>query len=122
MLNRDTGNIAILYKGLGLSDSISLVVSGAYITWACVCNFTNATFLDRLGRINSMRMLLSSAFTAHLRLGLPSSNAHSYIVIGFSGGAIVIAIEAALIATYAGTGNHAGLSAAVAMLFAYIST
>jgi hypothetical protein len=51
-----TGNIAILYKGLGLSDTLSLVVSGIYITWACVCNFINASFLDRFGRVRSMRM------------------------------------------------------------------
>ncbi|PVH71473.1 general substrate transporter [Cadophora sp. DSE1049] len=90
-------NIAILYKGLGLSSSISLIVSAAYITWACVCNFANASFLDRLGRVRSM-------------------------LIGYTSGAIFIAIEAALIATYAGTDNKAGLAAAVAMLFAYITT
>ncbi|RDW68215.1 hypothetical protein BP5796_08872 [Coleophoma crateriformis] len=90
-------NIAILYKGLGLSSSVSLIVSAAYITWAFVCNFINATFLDRLGRVRSM-------------------------IIGFSGGAAVIAIETALVATYAGTDNKPGLSATVAMLFAYITT
>ncbi|KAF4631073.1 hypothetical protein G7Y89_g7062 [Cudoniella acicularis] len=90
-------NIAILYQGLGLSNTVSLVVSGAYITWACVMNFVNSTFLDRMGRVTSL-------------------------IIGFASGACIIAIETALVATYSGTTNHAGLSAAVAMLFAYITT
>jgi hypothetical protein len=43
-------------------------------------------------------------------------------VIGYSSGACIIAIEAALLATYSGTNNKAGLAATVAMLFAYITT
>jgi hypothetical protein len=43
-------------------------------------------------------------------------------VIGYSSGAFIIAIEAALVATYAGTNHQAGLAATVAMLFAYITT
>ncbi|RSL83351.1 hypothetical protein BHE90_002253 [Fusarium euwallaceae] len=47
-------NAAILFRGLGFNDSLSLVLSAVYITWACVCNFANATFLDKLGRVRSM--------------------------------------------------------------------
>jgi hypothetical protein len=43
-------------------------------------------------------------------------------VIGYSSGACIIAIEAALLATYSGTNHKAGLAATVAMLFAYITT
>ncbi|KAH6684232.1 hypothetical protein B0J14DRAFT_555215 [Halenospora varia] len=90
-------NISILTKGLGFDSGASLFMSAAYITWACVCNFANATFLDRLSRIKLM-------------------------LIGFSAGGIFVAIEAALVAEYGSTTNHASLATGVATLFCYITT
>lgn len=55
-------NITILYRGLGLDTSLSLIISAVYITWACICNFANASFLDRLGRVRSLRKNTSTRF------------------------------------------------------------
>jgi len=52
----------------------------------------------------------------------PTTGIVKSTVIGYSSGACIIAIEAALLATYSGTNNKAGLAATVAMLFAYITT
>ncbi|KAJ3541040.1 hypothetical protein NM208_g4787 [Fusarium decemcellulare] len=90
-------NATILFSGLGFDTGLSLVMSAAYITWACVMNFVNASFLDRLGRVRSM-------------------------VIGYVGGGVCIAIEAAIIAVYGGTTNRAALSGGVFILFCYITT
>jgi hypothetical protein len=52
----------------------------------------------------------------------PTTDTVISTVIGYSSGACIIAIEAALLATYSGTNKKAGLAATVAMLFAYITT
>lgn len=49
-----TGNIVVLVSRLGFSATDSLLLSTGWITLACVGNFTNAMFLDRLGRVRSL--------------------------------------------------------------------
>jgi hypothetical protein len=61
---------------------------------------------------------LAQSFLSRL---IPNSN-NTLIVIGDTGGAIFIAIEAALIAIYGGTDNKAGNAAVVGMLFGFITT
>ncbi|CAK7213055.1 hypothetical protein SEUCBS140593_001718 [Sporothrix eucalyptigena] len=50
-------NIVSLVAGLGFSSTDSLLLSAGWITLACVGNFTNAYFLDKLGRVRSMTAL-----------------------------------------------------------------
>ncbi|KAL1887964.1 hypothetical protein Sste5346_009846 [Sporothrix stenoceras] len=88
-------NIVSLVAGLGFNSTQSLLLSAGWITLACVGNFTNAFFLDKLGRVKSM-------------------------MIGMSGCVVFTIIEAAIVANYGGTQNKAALAAGVAMLFGFI--
>ncbi|TPX13575.1 uncharacterized protein E0L32_006046 [Thyridium curvatum] len=90
------GNIVGLVAGLGFSNSDSLLLSAGWITWACVGNFANALFLDRLGRIRSL-------------------------LIGISGCVVFVIIEAAIVKNYGSSTNKAALAAGVAMLFGFIT-
>lgn len=49
-----TGNIVVLVAGLGFSASASLFLTGGWITLACVGNFVNTLYIDKLGRIRSL--------------------------------------------------------------------
>ncbi|BCS26797.1 uncharacterized protein APUU_51508S [Aspergillus puulaauensis] len=89
-------NIVGLVTGLGFSASESLLLSAGWITWACVGNFANAWFLDRLGRIRSL-------------------------LIGISGCVVFVIIEAAIVKNYGASSNKAALAAGVAMLFGFIT-
>ncbi|EXJ93636.1 hypothetical protein A1O1_02028 [Capronia coronata CBS 617.96] len=89
-------NIVVLVAGLGFDSADSLLLSAGWITLACVGNFANAFYLDKLGRVRSM-------------------------VIGYVGCIVFVIIEAAIVAEYGGTTNKAALSAGVAMLFGFIT-
>lgn len=49
-----SGNIVVLVAGLGFSNSDSLFLAAGWVTLACVGNFANAYYLDKLGRIRSL--------------------------------------------------------------------
>lgn len=50
-------NIVSLVVGLGYNNVQSLILSGGFISTGCVMSFVNSTYLDRLGRVRSMRTL-----------------------------------------------------------------
>ncbi|KAK4948022.1 hypothetical protein LTR10_013076 [Elasticomyces elasticus] len=88
-------NIVVLVAGLGFDNAESLFLAAGWITLACVGNFANAYYLDKLGRIRSL-------------------------MIGITGCIVCVIIEAAIVANYGGTDNKSALSAGVAMLFLFI--
>jgi len=86
----------LLYEGLGFKGSLPLILAAAYVTVAMCGNYINSLLIDRVGRVK-------------------------LLLIGFSGCLISLCFEAAMVATYVGTTNHAGLDAGVFFLFLYIT-
>ncbi|KAF2793029.1 general substrate transporter [Melanomma pulvis-pyrius CBS 109.77] len=113
-------NIVGLVTGLGFSNSNSLLLSAGWITWACIGNFTNALFLDRLGRIRSLCKPIPYFLVdfRHIRHVLTSKG---LTVIGITGCVVFVIIEAAIVKNYGSSTNKAALAAGVAMLFGFIT-
>jgi hypothetical protein len=91
-----------------------LFLAAGWITLACVGNFANALYLDKLGRIRSLRMFFYPTFNGQ------ASTDSDTLVIGISGCVICVIVEAAIVANYGASNNKSALAAGVAMLFIYI--
>ena len=104
--------IISLYKNLGLTGGVPLIIGAAYVTVATISNFIGALLLDKVGR----KPLLSPT---------PSLSALSELtqatVTGLTGCMLSVSLETAMIASYAGTNNQPGLSMGVFFSFCFIS-
>lgn len=50
----------ILYEGLGLSNTMSLLLAAVYVTIATCGNYVNSLLIDRVGRVKLLRKLIYS--------------------------------------------------------------
>ncbi|KAL6250231.1 hypothetical protein RBB50_002532 [Rhinocladiella similis] len=85
----------LLYKSLGITGSLPLLLNALYNGLAAVMNFVNSVFLDRLGRIRIM-------------------------LIGLTGCACSLICFTAMVATYGGTTNRVGNGFGVFFLFLFV--
>ncbi|KAH8797951.1 general substrate transporter [Xylogone sp. PMI_703] len=88
--------IVSLYQNLGLSGGMPLILGAAYVTVATISNFVGALLLDRIGR-------------------------KPLLLAGLTGCMLSVCLETAMIASFADTTNHAGLSMGVFFSFCFIS-
>ncbi|ETI26159.1 hypothetical protein G647_02936 [Cladophialophora carrionii CBS 160.54] len=88
--------IVSLYQNLGLTGGVPLILGAAYVTVATISNFVGALLLDRVGR-------------------------KPLLLAGLIGCMLSVCLETAMIAQYAGTTNHAGLSMGVFFSFCFIT-
>ncbi|KAH7928789.1 general substrate transporter [Leucogyrophana mollusca] len=84
-----------MYKTLGLTGGMVLVLGAAYITVAAAANFVASLIMDRVGRV---RLLL----------------------VGLIGCMVTLGLECAMEALYAGTTNRTGNSLGVLFIFTFI--
>lgn len=97
------------------------MLSAGWISVACVGNFINALFLDRLGRIRSLRKWPDDAVPRCSSYGYRIVLIwHCISVIGISGCVVFVIIEAAIVKNFGSSTNQAALAAGVAMLFGFI--
>ncbi|KAK5209652.1 hypothetical protein LTR47_009050 [Exophiala xenobiotica] len=85
----------LLYKSLGITGSLPLLLNALYNGLAAFMNFINSLFLDRLGRIRIM-------------------------LIGLTGAACSLICFTAMVATYGGTDNRIGNGFGVFFLFLFV--
>ena len=85
----------LLYEEVGLSGFMPLLLSGVWVIITFPCNVFTALFVDSIGR----RKLL---------------------LIGLAGCTIANILECAMLATYLGTDNKAGLNAAIFFIFFFV--
>ncbi|OAP64182.1 hypothetical protein AYL99_00154 [Fonsecaea erecta] len=85
----------ILYTALGYVAPTTLAFTAGWVTVGVGGNALSALIVDRVGRVR-------------------------LLIIGFSGCLMALIIEMALLATYKGTTNKAGLAAAVSFLFIHV--
>jgi len=104
-----------LYKNLGETGGIPLILGAAYVTVAAISNFLGAFVMDKAGRVT----LLSRLFMICVKFGvvelIPA------VVIGLSGCMVSLALETAMVARFAGTSDKAGNSLGVFFTFCFIS-
>ena len=86
----------ILYEGLGLSNTMSLLLAAVYVTIATCGNYVSSLLMDRVGRVR-------------------------LLVIGMMGCMICLILLAALSATYGETTNKSGLDAGVFFFFFFVA-
>ena len=86
----------LLYNNLGLYGWLPLLLYSMYTSWAAFMNWVNAMLLDRLGRI-------------------------PIITWGLAGCIICMAVETAMVATFAGTESKAGNAMGVLFLFLFVT-
>lgn len=86
----------LIYKGLGFTDNIPLLLSGIYVTIGALGNYVNSILADRVGR-------------------------KALFIVGLSGCLISLIFETVLDAQYANTTNRAGLRAAIFFLFLHLA-
>jgi MFS family permease len=86
----------LLYKGLGITGWLPLMLYAIYASWAAFLNWAGSMIVDRIGRI---RML----------------------TIGVVGCALMVSCEAAMVATYGGTTNRVGNGFGVFFLFVFVT-
>lgn len=96
LLTTDTDYSVLIYQGLGQTGSMPLLLSGVYVTIGAMGNYVNSLLVDRVGR-------------------------KALFIIGLSGMLLALIFETALVRYYAGTGNHAGLSAALFFIFLHLT-
>ncbi|KAJ6115470.1 hypothetical protein N7486_001248 [Penicillium sp. IBT 16267x] len=87
--------IVSLYQNLGLTGGIPLILGASYVTVATLANFGGALLLDKVGR-------------------------KPLLIIGLAGCMLSVCLETAMIASFAGTTNHAGLAMGVLFSFCFI--
>ncbi|KAH0837179.1 hypothetical protein AYO21_08164 [Fonsecaea monophora] len=85
----------LLYKSLGITGSLPLLLNALYNGVAAFMNFINSLFLDRLGRIRIM-------------------------LIGLTGCACSLICFTAMVATFGGTTNQVGNGFGVFFLFLFV--
>ncbi|EXJ68768.1 uncharacterized protein A1O5_07699 [Cladophialophora psammophila CBS 110553] len=85
----------LLYKSLGITGSLPLLLNALYNGLAALMNFVNSLFLDRLGRIRIM-------------------------LIGLIGCACSLICFTAMVATFGGTSNRVGNGFGVFFLFLFV--
>ncbi|KAL1888450.1 hypothetical protein Sste5346_009567 [Sporothrix stenoceras] len=86
----------VLYEGLGMKDSMPLLMYALYIVVGMIFNIVSSLIIDRVGR-------------------------RTLFLLGWTGTAIALSCETALVARYAGTENHGGNAAAVLFLFLFVT-
>lgn len=86
----------LLYNGLGLYDSIPLLLYAVYLTWAAFLNVVSQVLQDRFGRVN-------------------------LLLVGLIGTSLSIACETAMVAEYSGTTNRVGNGFGVFFLFLFVT-
>jgi MFS family permease len=100
-LSQSTGVLVInnyqvsLYNGLGLYDSLPLLLYAIYLTWATALNYFSATIMDRVGRTR-------------------------LLIIGLIGCSMMIVCEMAMVAKFSGIDNKIGNAFGVLFLFLYV--
>lgn len=101
-LCQSTGVLAVnnyqvmLYNGLGLYNSIPLLLYACYLTWAAFMNYFSAIMVDRVGRTK-------------------------LLVFGLIGCSMAIICEMAMVAKFSGTSNQIGNGFGVFFLFLYVT-
>lgn len=85
----------LLYNNLGLYGWLPLLLYTIFSAWGALSNWVNSLILDRLGRV-------------------------PVLTYGLVGCISVMAVETALVASYASTSNKGGNAAAVVFLFLFI--
>jgi MFS family permease len=88
--------LVLLYNNLGLKGWLPLLLYAIYDLWAAIMNFVNSLLLDRLGRIR-------------------------ILTVGLIGCGVMMIIETAMVANYAGTANRTGNAMGVLFLFLYVT-
>ncbi|KAF5556450.1 sugar transporter [Fusarium phyllophilum] len=87
----------LLYNGLGLTGYLPLLLYGVYTAWAAFLNWVGAMFVDKFGRI-------------------------LMLTVGLVGCALMVAVEAAIVAVVAeNKNNHAINAAGVFFLFVFVT-
>ncbi|KAK5744134.1 hypothetical protein LTR17_002164 [Elasticomyces elasticus] len=86
----------LLYNGLGLYNSVPLLLYAVYLTWAAGMNYLSSLIIDKVGRVRLM-------------------------VIGLIGCVASIICETAMIAEYSGTSNRIGNGFGVFFLFLFVT-
>ncbi|KAI1630482.1 general substrate transporter [Exophiala viscosa] len=85
----------LIYKGLGQTGYMPLLLSGVYVTLGAMGNWVNSMLVDRVGR-------------------------KALFLTGLSGMLVSLIAETALVRFYAGTAGHGGLSAALFFIFLHL--
>ncbi|KAK3717672.1 hypothetical protein LTR37_005739 [Vermiconidia calcicola] len=86
----------LLYNNLGLYGWLPLLLYGIYTSWAAFLNWVNAIMLDKFGR-------------------------RPVIIYGLAGCVVMMCLETAMVAEYAGTDNRAGNAMGVLFLFLFVT-
>ncbi|KAH7907374.1 general substrate transporter [Hygrophoropsis aurantiaca] len=84
-----------LYKTLGLTGGVVLMLGATYVTVATAANFVASLIMDRVGRVR-------------------------LLIIGLTGCMVFLSLECAMEALYVGTTNHMGNSLGVLFIFCFI--
>ena len=86
----------LLYNGLGLYNSLPLLLYAVYLSWAAGMNYVSSLIIDKVGRVRLM-------------------------TIGLFGCVASIICETAMIAQYSGTANRTGNGFGVFFLFLFVT-
>lgn len=108
-----------LYSSLGYEAPTTLAFAAGWATVAIAGNAITAVLVDRVGRVKFLSEY-APRMDQNWALLLRESLTLAPLVIGMTGCMVAIIIEMALLATYKGTDNKAGLAAAVAFLFVHV--
>lgn len=85
-----------LYQTLGLTGGVPLILGAVYTTVAAIANFIGALIMDRLGR-------------------------KPMLLIGLAGCMHFMSLETAMVASFAGTTNKAGLSMGIFFTYCFVT-
>ena len=86
----------LLYNSLGLYQSVPLLLYAVYLSWAAAMNYFSSIVMDRFGRTRLM-------------------------LIGLTGCAIAICLEATMVARFSGSTNKIGNGFGVFFLFFFVT-
>ncbi|RDW59195.1 hypothetical protein BP5796_12119 [Coleophoma crateriformis] len=85
----------ILYTSIGLSGYLPLLLSAIFVSITLPCNIWTALYVEKIGR-------------------------RTLLLVGLAGCTVTNIFECALLATYLGTNNKAGLNAAIFFIFFFV--
>lgn len=88
--------LILLLQNLGLSGWVPLLLYAVYDSWAAFMNFINSLLLDRIGRVR-------------------------ILTVGLIGCGVMMILETAMVANYAGSNNRAGNAMGVLFLYLFVT-
>ncbi|KAK4947592.1 hypothetical protein LTR10_013538 [Elasticomyces elasticus] len=88
--------LILLLQNLGLSGWVPLLLYAVYDSWAAFMNFINSLLLDRIGRVR-------------------------ILTIGLIGCGVMMILETAMVANFAGSNNRAGNAMGVLFLYLFVT-